>query len=107
MADEQVTTTPGTVRPAWYWIKDTAGQGSVTVTLVFVSFWVTTLAYAASIFEKIGPVSFRNFDVAACGSYMLPILGLYFGRRMTEAAYGTNAAKSPSPTNSIPPGTVK
>lgn len=76
---------PATVKPAWYWIKDSRGFGSVTVTLVFVAFWVTTLSYIASIFDRIGSVSLRPFDVAACASYFIPILTLYFGRRWTDA----------------------
>ena len=79
---------PGTVAPAWYWVKDTKGEGSVTVTLVFVAFWVTTLAFVLSIFEKIGPVQIRQFDVAACSSYLIPLLTLYFGRKFTEAKFG-------------------
>ena len=78
---------PSTVKPAWYWIKDTKGFGSVTVTLVFVSFWVTTLAYLASIVEHVGPVAVRQFDVAAASTYFIPILTLYFGRKFTDAKF--------------------
>lgn len=87
---------PGAVAPAWYWIKDTKGEGSVTVTLVFVAFWVTTLAYVLSIFEKIGPMQIRQFDVAACSSYLIPLLTLYFGRKFTEAKF--NGSSSPPVT---------
>jgi len=76
---------PTTVKPAWYWIKDSRGNGSVTVTLVFISFWVTTLSFLASIVDRVGPVTIRPFDVAACASYFIPILTLYFGRRWTDA----------------------
>lgn len=75
------------VRPSWYWIKDSRGYGSVTTTLVFVSFWITTLAYVLSLFEKIGSVSIRPFDVGACASYFTPILALYFGRKATDAKF--------------------
>lgn len=78
---------PATVKPAWYWIKDANGFGSVTVTMVFVSFWVTTLAYIASLVDHVGNVSIRPFDVAACGTYFIPILGLYFGRKFTDAKF--------------------
>ena len=81
----------GVVKPAWYWIKDTKGQGSVTVTLVFVSFWVTTFAFIASIFQKIGDIQFRSFDSAACAAYLGPILAVYFGRRWTEAKTGSSS----------------
>lgn len=83
----------GQVKPAWYWIKDTKGHGSVTVTMVFVSFWITTLAYVFSIFEKVGPLPIRPFDVAACSSYFLPILTLYFGRKFTDAKFNTDSSK--------------
>lgn len=88
---------PGTVAPAWYWVKDSKGEGSVTVTLVFVSFWVTTLAYVLSIFEKIGPVQIRQFDVAACSAFLIPILTLYFGRKFTEAKFGSSAPSAAKP----------
>lgn len=79
---------PATVKPAWYWIKDSKGYGSVTVTMVFISFWVTTLAFLASIVESVGPVTTRAFDTAACAAYFVPILTLYFGRKWTEAKVG-------------------
>lgn len=82
------------VKPAWYWIKDAAGYGSVTVTMVFVSFWVTTFSYIISMIDHIGPVSIRAFDVAACSSYFMPILCLYFGRKATDAKFNADALKN-------------
>lgn len=79
------TENPSQVKPACYWIKDSKGNGSVTVTLIFVSFWVTTLAYILSIFEKLGPLQVRSFDVAACSAYFIPICTLYFGRKWTDS----------------------
>lgn len=81
---------PSTVKPAWYWIKDSKGYGSVTVTFTTIAFWVTTAAYALSIVDHIGPVSIRPFDVAACSAYFIPILTLYFGRKWTEARHGNS-----------------
>ena len=92
--DLKDATDPTEVKPSWIWIRDAKGFGSVTVTLVFVSFWVTTLAYIASIFEKIGPVQIRTFDVAACSAYFLPIVCLYFGRKATDAKFAVDALKS-------------
>lgn len=76
---------PEKVKDSWFWIKDSNGNGSVTATLMTIAFCVTTLAYVLSIFEKIGPVVIRPFDVGACSAYFVPILTLYFGRRWTEA----------------------
>ncbi len=76
---------PTTVPDTWYWMRGSDGKGSVTTTFATVAFWVTTLAFVASIFESVGPVQFRAFDVGACAAYLVPILSLYFGRRWTEA----------------------
>lgn len=78
------------IKDSWLWIRDSKGYGSVTVTFVTVAFWVTTMAYVLSIFEKLGPLAIRPFDVAACSAYFVPILTLYFGRKFTEAKYTTN-----------------
>lgn len=81
------------VKDSWFWIKDSRGFGSVTVTFVTVAFWVTTIAYIASAIEKIGPFVVRPFDVAACSTYFIPLLTLYFGRKATEAKYASEALK--------------
>jgi hypothetical protein len=77
------------VKPSnsWLWIKDSKGFASVSLTFATVSFFVTTAAYIVSIFQSIGPVTFRQFDVGACGSYFGTIMALYWGRKWTEAKY--------------------
>lgn len=75
------------VKPSWIWIKDSKGYGSVTVTFLFIAFWVTTTAYILSIVDHVGPVNVRPFDVAACSAYFIPILTLYFGRKFTDAKF--------------------
>ena len=69
----------------WYILRDARGQGSVTVTLMLVSFWVTTFSYVASMLSKVGNVEFKDFDSAAAGAYLVPILTLYFGRKWTDS----------------------
>jgi hypothetical protein len=88
---EAAADVPATPKAAWFWIKDTRGNPSATITFVTVAFWVTTLAYVTSTIHQLGPVEFRQFDTAACGVYMVPLLSLYFGRRYTEAKFGTGA----------------
>ena len=86
MVDSLDTDThPDVPKASWIWIKDSAGFPSVTVTFATVSFWVTTFLYLASAVGKIGPIAFRPFDVAATSVYLTPILGLYFGRKWTDA----------------------
>jgi hypothetical protein len=80
----------------WYWLSDTRGEKSITATLVFVSFLVTTFAFLFSTVEKIGGTEFRSFDVAACSAYFVPILTLYFGRRWTDAKLSAKKVLGPS-----------
>ena len=68
------------------WVINSNGKPSITATFATVAFFTTTLIYVASIFEKLGPVSIRPFDSAACAAYLVPIMGLYFGRRWTDAS---------------------
>lgn len=83
---------PAEVKDSWFWIKDTKGYGSVTVTFLTIAFVVTTLAYILSIVESIGAVHFRPFDVGATSAYFIPLLTLYFGRKFTEAKFTTTGA---------------
>jgi hypothetical protein len=67
------------------WIKDASGKPSMSATFASVAFIATTFAYVSSIFEKIGPLTPRPFDAGACGSYLIPLITLYFGRRWTDS----------------------
>lgn len=67
-----------------FWINDTNGNPSMSATFATIAFFTTTVVYVLSIFEKIGDVSFKVFDAAACSSYLIPTLSLYFGRRWTD-----------------------
>lgn len=71
----------------WWWMRNDKGSQSVSVTFATVSFIVTTLIYLGSAFEKIGPITFRSFDVSAASVYFIPALSLYFGRKFTDAKY--------------------
>jgi hypothetical protein len=86
------------------WIHDTRGYPSLSVTLVVVSFIVTTVAYVLSIFDKVGPVSIRPFDVQACGIYMVPILAHYWARRQTDASLAAKMQPQSDPTQPTPSG---
>lgn len=76
------------VKPSWFWIKNSKGEASVSVTFLTIAFLATTASYVASMFESIGPLVPRQFDAGACSAYFIPLLTLYFGRRWTEAKKG-------------------
>jgi len=75
-------------KSSWFWIKNSAGQASLSVTFLTISFLVTTTAYIISMFEGIGSLKLRPFDVGATTTYFVPLLTLYFGRRWTDARLG-------------------
>ena len=68
-------------------MRDSLGKRSASVTLLWISFTVTTIAFLASMFEALGPVKLRAFDVSATSTYFIPILTMYAGRKWTKAKY--------------------
>lgn len=92
---------PTEVQPSKLWLRDSRGYGSVTLTILMVSFFVTTTAYVLSIIEHIGSLSIRPFDVSACAGYFIPILTLYATRKFTEAKFSAGASTT---TTSVPKG---
>lgn len=67
------------------WIIGNDGRPSMSATFASIAFFTTTIIYIASIFEKIGPITIRPFDSVAASAYLIPSLGLYFGRRWTDS----------------------
>lgn len=87
-SDNDPNNDPTELTPTWYWIKDSNGNGSIMATLTFVAFWITTIAYVLSMFEKIGPIAIRPFDVAACATYFIPIMSAFLGKHVVDAKFG-------------------
>ena len=74
-------------KPYWFWMKNSRGEASASLTLLSVAFTVTTIAFLLSMFEVLGPLTIREFDVGAASVYFIPLLSLYFGRRFTDAKF--------------------
>lgn len=90
MSDEKETPVKvETPKASWFWIKNSAGEASLSVTFLTVAFVVTTFNYIASMFETVGPLHVRPFDTGACSAYFIPLLTLYFGRRWTDAKFSS------------------
>lgn len=103
---------PRVIKTSKIWLKDSSGYPSISVTMLAISFWVTTVAYVLSIVSKIGPLDIRPFDVGACGAYFGMILGTYVARRATEAKWGnpnvpTDVQPDPIANGPMPPATVE
>jgi len=74
------------------WMRDSSGLRSASVTLLWISFLVTTVGYLLALVENIGTIKIRPFIVAGSGSYCLPILTMYTGRKWTKAKYVTKTS---------------
>lgn len=85
---QKVETSTSTRGSSRVWIRDTRGQPSASLTLAVVAFVVVTLAYACGMISQVGTVVFRPFDPTIVGAYLVPILTLYFGRRLVESRDG-------------------
>lgn len=88
-------------KSSWFWLKDSSGYPSVSITMLAISFWVTTVVYILSIVHKIGPVELREFNVGASGAYFGLILTTYVARRFTDAKYGNPNAAGPASLPSV------
>jgi len=87
----------GDIKHSKLWMRDSLGKRSASVTLLWISFAVTTIAYLASMFESIGPVNLRAFDVSATSTYFIPILTMYAGRKWTKAKYTDDTEPTDAP----------
>lgn len=87
LTKSETETTLELPKPSWFWIKNSRGQASATLTLLVISFFVTMIAYMGSMFVKIGPLEMRPFDSGACAAFFIPVLAAYLGRRITAAKY--------------------
>lgn len=96
MADEPkddvlVSVPDDEVKDSWLWIKDSRGYGSVSVTILCISFWVTTFAYILSLFEgEFHGFKLKPFDVGASSAYFGACLAMYTARKWTAAKYKTD-----------------
>lgn len=74
-------------KPYWFWMKNTKGEASASLTFMTIAFFVMTVAFVVSMFESVGPITLRQFDSSAASVYFIPLLSLYFGRRWSEEKY--------------------
>jgi hypothetical protein len=97
MPNEQVDTkvpAPQAPKTSWFWMKNTSGKPDAALTLMVMSFLLVTSAYVASVVGtlSVGGVmfSFSAFDVTYATAITVPLMGLYFGRRWTDAKANAN-----------------
>lgn len=86
-------------KATWFWIKNSNGDASASLTFATIAFLVTSVVFIGASLENVGPVSFKSFDTAGATIYYLTALGLYFGRRLTEAKFSNPTQKDEKVNN--------
>jgi hypothetical protein len=83
-----------------FWIRNTRSEKSASLTLVIVAFSVIMLHMLLSIFVSPLGIAITPFQAAESMLVLTPLLGLYWGRRNTDAKekeaelkHGTKATK--------------
>lgn len=75
-------------KASWIWIKNSAGKADAILTLLVLSFLITTGAYIISFIGTldIGSFSFEfnPFDISYATAVVCPLTAAYVGRKWTD-----------------------
>lgn len=67
-----------------YWVKNTKGEKSASLTMVIVAFIAIMFWMVLSVFVKPFGLEVMPFDASGAMMVLSPLLGLYWGRRNTD-----------------------
>jgi purine-cytosine permease-like protein len=89
MADYNALERP---KASWFWLKNTSGKADAALTLMVAAFVLSCfLAVAGAVSEvSVGDtsVTFNEFNMGFATVVLVPLIGLYFGRRWTDTQAG-------------------
>lgn len=75
--------------------KNSKGEKSGSFTFAAIAFFITSTSVILGIFENMTfgefSISFRSLDASIITAYLVPIMGLYFGRRWTESKFDSDS----------------
>lgn len=76
----------------WWALRNSAGKKDVAMTLMIVAFMFSLLLAGLGAIENINlgnqSFNFRSFDMGFATTVLVPLVGLYFGRRWTDTNRG-------------------
>lgn len=70
------------------WIKNTKGEKSASLTFAVIAFVVVMFWMVAAIFVNPFGITVMPFDASEAMMVLMPLLGLYWGRRNTDVKSG-------------------
>jgi len=76
----------------WWALKNSAGKKDVAMTLMLIAFFFALLLAGMGAIETAAilgqTIAFRAFDMGFATTVLVPLIGLYFGRRWTDTQRG-------------------
>lgn len=79
-------------KASWFWMKNTSGKADAALTLMVASFMLSCVLAMAGAFGEIRvgntSVSFNEYNMGFATTVLVPLIGLYFGRRWTDTQRG-------------------
>jgi hypothetical protein len=72
----------------WWMIKNSKGGKDAALTLMLIAFFFSLMLAGLGAIETLSiatyAVAFRSFDMGFATTVLIPLIGLYFGRRWTR-----------------------
>lgn len=91
MSSKEILPSPSRHSP-WWAFRNSAGKKDVAMTLMIVAFTFSLFLAALGAVENINlgdqSFNFRAFDMGFATTVLVPLIGLYFGRRWTDTNRG-------------------
>ncbi len=79
-------------KASWFWMKNTSGKADAALTLMVLSFLLSCVLAIAGAFQEIRvgdtSVTFTEYNMGFATTVLVPLIGLYFGRRWTDTHRG-------------------
>lgn len=76
----------------WWALRNSSGKKDVAMTLMIVSFVFSLILAGLGAVENINlgnrSFNFRAFDIGFATTVLIPLIGLYYGRRYTDTQRG-------------------
>lgn len=79
-------------KASWFWMKNTSGKADAALTLMVGAFILSCLLAVAGAVEEVNvgdtSIAFSDFNMGFTTTVLVPLIGLYFGRRWTDTQAG-------------------
>ncbi len=79
-------------KASWFWMKNTSGKPDAALTLMVLAFLLSCFLAVVGALEEVNvgdtSIAFNDFNMGFATVVLIPLIGLYFGRRWTDTQAG-------------------